>query len=184
MFPLDSKIQKAFCQVYWPTNDLSDISRSRRLNILASILMDRMREKVREEIGEAYSPVSKSKPSPTFTNYGYLYASLSCKPDQAENLSEVILDIGEILAKDGITEDELVRAKKPLLSGLEVWLKNNQYWLIKVLGNCQENSERLDWTRNIESDIASINKGEIESYAKKYLQRDKGVVVLVIPDKE
>ena len=46
-----SASDKAMLTVAWPTDDFWDISRTRRLSVLASVLDDRLRMQVREELG-------------------------------------------------------------------------------------------------------------------------------------
>ncbi|MCB1062471.1 MAG: insulinase family protein, partial [Verrucomicrobiae bacterium] len=55
-FTFETTIPKAMALVYWPTLDIFDIEKTRRIGMLGSILDDRLRLKIREELGDAYSP--------------------------------------------------------------------------------------------------------------------------------
>ena len=76
-FIFESEIPKGMVGVYWPTQDIWDISRTRRLSVLGAVFADRLRSKVREELGEAYSPYARHIPSDTYEEYGYLMSVIT-----------------------------------------------------------------------------------------------------------
>ena len=181
VFDVETAIPKAMPLVYWPTVDIWDIKRTRRLSVLALVLDDRLRKKVREELGDAYSPFAHNLPSDAFKNYGYMFASVTAKPDQAEMLIDVVKEIGIGLSKGSITEDELERAKKPQINKIEEYRRTNRYWMNSVLQSSQEYPERLDWARNFILDYQAIQLDEVNELAKKYLTGDKALTVLIKP---
>ena len=65
---------RASSRVYWPTSDGMDVHRARRLGMLAEILTDRLRVKIREQMGSTYSPQVASSASDFLPGYGYLAA--------------------------------------------------------------------------------------------------------------
>ncbi len=178
-----SEIPKAIVQITWPTDDYKNIYRTRRLNLLADVMMDRLRIKIREQLGGAYSPEAFSLPSNTFTHYGQMTAQCLVAPEQATLIAETIRSISYDLSTKGVTEDELKRAKQPLLTSIKESVRTNPYWLMSVLANCQEMPERLEWCRTRQSDIESATKAEIDSLAKRYLSPDKAFQVIVRPVK-
>jgi zinc protease len=181
-FRFETEIPKAIATVYWPTNDMSDIQRTRRLSLLGSILDDRLRIKVREELGETYSPACYHVASDTFTGYGYMTAMIQVKTEQAEKIGSLVKEIADELAAGNITDDEFERAKKPQVSQLEQMRRDNRYWSQNVVRNSQEHPERLDWARSLMDDYTSITKEECAELARTYLGKDKAVVVRVIPE--
>ncbi|MCF6312336.1 MAG: insulinase family protein, partial [Verrucomicrobiales bacterium] len=182
VFTLKTAIPKAMPLVYWPTEDIWDIKRTRRLSVLSLVLDDRLRKKVREELGDAYSPFAHNLPSDAFKGYGYLFASVTAKPEQAEMLVGVVKEIGKGLAEGSVTEDELERAKKPQINQIEEYRRTNRYWMNSVLQSSQEFPQRLDWSRSFISDYQAIQLDEINELAKKYLGEDRSLSVLVEPE--
>lgn len=169
--------------VHWPTTDIYDIEKSRRLSMLSAILDDRLRVKVREELGDAYSPFAHNLPSDTWTDYGYLFASVTVAPDQAEAVTQVIAQIANDLASgESITEDELDRAKKPQVTSIEEMRRTNRYWMGSVLESSQEYPERLDWSRSFVDDYKNITVEEVNSLAKEYLSSDTMVAIVITPE--
>lgn len=182
-FKFKTEISRALALAYWPTTDMSDIRKTRRLSLLGSILDDRMRIKIREEMGDSYSPMAMHQPSDTFPGYGYMFAYITLKPEQMEKVGKIVEALGAELARDGsISEDEFERARKPQLSQIEQMRRDNGYWLARVLRNCQEQPQRLDWARSMLDDIKSIKKEDLEALAKEYLGGGKATVIGVIPE--
>ncbi|MEO6874232.1 MAG: insulinase family protein [Opitutaceae bacterium] len=180
-YAIDSEIPKGEVMVYWPTTDGFDVKRARRLNLLASVLNDRLRVKIREELGGTYSPSAGSAASDLFAGYGYIQAGCVVDPAQAGKISDVIVAIGDDLAKHGVTEDELSRARQPALTAIKESLRTNAYWGGSVLARAQEKPEVLDWARTRLADFSAITAAELTAYAKSYLGREHASRVTILP---
>jgi zinc protease len=182
-FTVPSEIPKGYVALYWPTTDSRDIRTVRRLSVLSEVFSDRLRLKIREELGDAYSPETSSGPSDTYRNYGLMTALIAVDPTKAKIVSDATLAIADDLATNGVTTDELERAKKPILTKLREAGRNNPYWLFGVLSSAQEFPQRLDWRRSIDSDFAAITKTEIDALAKKYLPAANAFRITSLPVK-
>ncbi|MGC4016062.1 MAG: insulinase family protein [Luteolibacter sp.] len=181
-FTFDSKIPTAVSITLWPTDGLrGHIKEARRLNILADIYGDRLREEIREKLGASYSPGAKANGSDALIDYGFLMGNATAKPEDVERLNGVMRDLADKLAKEGATADELDRAKKPVLASLEKTNRDNSYWLGTVLSQSQEDPTRLDSARERDKDYGSITLEEINALAKKYLGADKALSVGIKP---
>jgi zinc protease len=179
----ESKIPKGVVAVFWPTTDRrKDIKQSRRLNILASILDDKVMEKVREELGESYSPDVHSMMSDTFDLDGNVIAYLICDGKTAAKIGDIVTSIGTAVAQSGVTADQLERARKPLLTMMDTQMRNNAWWLKTIVSEAQSNPTRLDWARTITDDYKAITTEEISALAKQYLVTEKATVVRIIPE--
>lgn len=186
-FRVETKIPKAVVAIYWPTDDANKIHLSRRLNLLASVFTDRLRLKVREELGSAYNPGVGSSPSDTYTGYGLLNAQVTVDPAQAAKIADVVEQVAAELRAKGVTDDELLRAKQPILTALRESARTNGYWLGNVLGRAQEKPEVLDWCRTRFADFEAITKAEVDALAKEYLgdaRRCQFLVEPIAPEKE
>jgi zinc protease len=180
-FTVPTEIPKGFVALYWPTTDARDITLVRRLSVLAEILGDRLRVKIREELGDAYSPEAASAPSEAYRDYGFMSALVAVDPAKADAVIAAALALADDLAAHGVTEDELVRAKKPILTGIREAARSNAYWLQSVLGSAQEMPQRLDWRRSIERDFAAISKPELDEIAKRFLPSIRAFRVQSLP---
>ncbi len=184
-FGFDSKVDKGISIVGWRAEDNTkrDVKLLRRVSILSEILSDRMRVKLREELGDAYSPRASSDLSETYKNVGFIIAYSPGKPNDLDKVSEVIVELGDVLAREGATEDELNRALTPRIGMLAKTLRQNSYWLSNVVGQAQTRPDKLDWSRGRDADYKSISLAEINELAKKYLGKDRSLVAELAPNK-
>ncbi len=181
-FLIDSEIPKGVAAVYWPTGDIWDIGRTRRLSMLAAVFSDRLRVKIREELGEAYSPAAVSRPSDTFTDHGYFFAISVTDPKEVDNVARLVQKIASDLHGNGTNQDEIDRTLRPLLNGLKEWVRNNRYWLETVLSSSQEYPEKLDWALSMVEDYKSISVEDVNRVAKEYLVAENELKVYIVPD--
>lgn len=179
-YTVETEIPKGLVALFWPTTDARDVSRTRRLNLLASVLNDRLRVKVREEIGGAYDPGADSAPSDIYPGYGFMTASITVDPARAQPIADAAVALAADLSAHGVTEDELTRAREPMLTAVRESLRDNAYWLT-VLARAQEQPERLDWARTREADIKAVTTADLAALAKAYLDAGHVFRVTVLP---
>ena len=180
-YTIPTEIPKASIAVYWPTTDALEIHRTRRLQMLAAVLSDRLRVKVREELGDAYSPGAGSSPSDIYPGYGYISAGTTVEPAKAAKIIDVVIALAADLAEKGVTGDELERAKKPVLTSLRESARTNPYWLGNVLARAQERPEMLDWCRSRYADNEAITTADLDALAKQYLGTARASHVAILP---
>jgi len=180
-YTITSEIPKGNVMVYWPTTDGLEAPRARRLSMLASVLNDRLRVKIREELGGSYSPSAGSNASDTFPGYGYLQAGSVVEPAQAQQISDLIVTLGNDLAQNGVTEEELNRARQPALTAARESVRTNNYWGGTVLGRAQERPEVLEWARTRLPDLEAITAAELSALAKTYLGAARASRVTILP---
>lgn len=180
-YTIDSKLQKGLAVFYWPTTDGRDAHVSRRLNLLASVVTDRMRLRLREEMGGTYSPSARSIASDTFPGYGYVTSGIDVDPGSVEPIVRAVKALSAELARDGVSEDELTRAKRPALTAIRESARSNAYWLNSVVGRAQERPQGLDWARDREADVTGITKEEIDRFARAYLDPARLSHAIIVP---
>lgn len=180
-YAFESEIPKGVVRFFWPATDAFDVKVARRLRLLTDVLGDRLRVKIREEMGDTYSPGAGSDLSGTYPGYGYLVADATVAPEHAKPVADAIKSVAEALAKSGVTAEELVRAKQPILTALRDSARTNGYWLGPVLGSAQEYPEHLDWSRTRYSDNEGITAEELSGLAKEYLDPARAHEFIVLP---
>lgn len=180
-FRVDTEIPRGLIRTYWPTTDGIDAKRTRRLGLLGSIVSDRLRVTIREEVGAAYSPQAGSIESSISPGYGYILTHVEIDPTMVEKVTQLVLKIGDDLAANGVSEDELKRAREPILKGMEQSLRDNGYWLNSVLARAQEKPEVLDWARQRVADVSSITTAELSALARSYLKSERASRAIILP---
>lgn len=180
-FEFPSRIPSGFAAVYWPTADAWDMPRTRRLGLLARVFSDRMRERIREDMGEAYSAFAANQASDTYRDYGWMIGLVGVAPDMAGEVADAIVEIAGELHGGDIDEEQLQRALRPTLTSLRASLRDNGYWLNSVLSGSQEFPQRLDWARTRLDDFAAITVEDLRALARRYLDPAAALRVLVLP---
>ena len=182
-YTFESRIPTGTAIITWrgPWLAAESIKEIRRMGVLSSILSNRMREKIREELGEAYSPYAGFQPSDVFENLGYMLAVSPGKPQQAERVGKIIIEIADKLAREGATEDELQRALAPKISELKKTLRQNSYWLGTVMSQSQEQPYRLQWASERDKDYTNMKLDELNALAKQYLGKNNAFRFEIIP---
>jgi len=179
-YAVDTEIPKSLVGVYWPTADAMDVHRARRLAMLASVLSDRLRVKVREQMGSSYSPTAASSASDILPGYGYMAAIVITEPARAKQVQDVVVAVASDMAANGVAQDEVDRAKNPIMTQIRESERTNGYWLT-VLSRAQERPEVLDWARSRRFDFQSITKADIDALASAYLPAERASRVVIHP---
>ncbi|WP_167495659.1 M16 family metallopeptidase [Desulfosediminicola ganghwensis] len=176
---VNSQIDKSIVVVAWPTDDFWDINRTRRLNVLAGIFRERLRQVVREKLGATYSPVVFSAPSRVYTDYGRLQAEVVVAPGKENEIIKEITTIARELSTKPVPKEELDRVIEPYLTSLRDAVNSNPYWLRSVLANSTRHPEQLEWPASILTDFQGITTGDVESLAKQYLLPDAAATAVI-----
>lgn len=179
-----TRIDKAMVVVGFATDDLWDIGRTRRLNLLADIFSEKLRDVVREKLGAAYSPYAFNRPARAYPGHGLLQAVVTVAPDQAAMVRDQVLAIAADLAAGPIADDALIRAREPSLTRIRDHLRDNTYWLQTVLTGCREHPEQLDWAKTIAADYGAITVQQVGQLAQRYLKPENSATLLIVPGAE
>lgn len=172
-FFVPTEIPKAIVQLFWEATDSRDVDVARRLSLLGNVLGDRLRVKIREEMGDTYSPSAGISLSDTYDGYGHVVATATVAPDKTRIVADAMKAAAADLFAHGVTEEELVRAKQPALTAVRQSMRTNPYWLGNVLSSAQEQPERLDWARTRLSGVEAITAAELTALAQRYLNPAK-----------
>ncbi|HEU5284628.1 MAG TPA: insulinase family protein [Burkholderiales bacterium] len=180
-FPYDTNDPKALSAVYWPTTDFSKVSDVRRLFVLAKVLGNRVLERVRNVQGLTYTAQGDHAPSHAFPDYGFLYAIVDAPPDKARTLVSEIAALGAALYRDGVTEDELERARNPVVSELKRLLNTNSYLLSAIISGSQEQPDKLLRAATSLQEVSALTVADLNEVARKYLRPEAALPVVVVP---
>jgi zinc protease len=178
-----SNIPKALVVVAFPTEDFWDIRRTRRLNVIAELFSERLRRRIREKMGAAYSPDAFSHSYRAYKGYGMIQIHVLVDPHQTEVVVEAIHHIANAMADETPDADEFKRVLDPTLTYIKDLRQTNEYWLDNVLTGASRYPQQLDWSRTIDKDYASITAKEITALARRYLVWSNAAVVIIAPEK-
>lgn len=174
-------IPKALVVVAYPTADIWDIRRTRRLSLLADVFSERLREQIREKMGAAYGVQALNLPGRAYPGYGRMLVVLTVEVAQVAPLVAEIQRLADALSREGVQPDEFQRAINPSLVSIKDLVQDNRYWLATVLAGSRRHPEQLDWARTIQADHAAITAEELTALARQYLDSRSAAVVTAVP---
>lgn len=172
---------RAMALVFWPTRDDSEPYEVRKIELLRAILAARLNERLREEEGLTYSPSTESVFSRVSPDFGYIGVSVDVLPQNIERAFGSIDDVVAQIAKGGVTEDELERARRPILGQFRIDNEGNPYWSF-LAATAQSDPLLLAKHRLTMPAYQAVTTAEVTSLAGKYLQRERAYRVAVIPE--
>ena len=183
LFTCQSDLDKAAVYVLWPTESIWNIQHGRILDVIRDVLSDRLLQAIRQTQGDTYSPRVVSSQSELFKNRGSMGALLMIAPEKVDAISDQILKIADDMALKGITQAELDRAVKPIISSLEQLRRSNKFWL-GWIRNFQQYPEKQAWDLENEKPYLDLTLKDVNAIAKKYFQRKSAICVQVKPKNE
>ncbi|MDR0679346.1 MAG: insulinase family protein [Puniceicoccales bacterium] len=177
--PFDSEIPKGLVLVHWPTDDRWNIPQKRHLDLLASVLEDRLRVRVRKEAGDTYSPYAYQVSSAVFDHYGYICAAALVDVARIGEVARMIHRIGQELQKSGPTADEFLRISRPALTEVRELLRKNSYWLQSIDG-CQACPELLEYVRTVLPFYENVQMKDLDD-GRRFFNEDDAITITIRP---
>lgn len=172
---------QAYANVYWPTVDFSDVRRSRALSLLNAVIDLKLTDRLREREGLTYSASSSNVESDIYPGYGYFWIGINIEPQEADRVYAIIDEIVAAAASGEISEDEMLRARRPILESIDNVREDNGYWL-GVLSGSQEDPGQLDNARSLIEDYTAITREEIIALAGEYLRGETAYRMTIVAE--
>ena len=168
--------------MFFSNTDLEELE-THRLRAATSVLQSRLRDVLREELGGTYSVgVGYSDTSPQ-AGYGTTTVQFGSSPENADRLTNVVMEELEKLRKDGPSDTEIQVVKETEKRELETSVRQNGYWLnslqtMHLLGRDPRRIlQRVERTE-------SLSKENIHAALRKYFPQDRYTVVTLMPEAE
>ena len=172
---------QALLQWIWPTTDDKDHAEALRLQLLARIVRLELTDRLREELGQAYSPSAGSSNSRIYPGYGTFTISASVAADQVEPTGAALQGLIADLRKAPLDADVIERARKPVLEEYKNALKDLGGWM-GLAARAQSEPERIDRFLAVPQVVEAITPEDIHQMALKYLTPDGAVAFAVLPE--
>jgi zinc protease len=179
-YTVESERPAAIALVDYATTDGFDSPTRRALLFLARVVSDRLRLEIREKRGMSYSPNANTMASRVYPGYGELRLFAGCKPEDADAMVDAMVGVGEALAKDGVTDEEVGRLRPAFLAELRDQLRRNDFWA-NSLGELHAGRPALEDIRTLVPFYEKLTAAPLTELAKKYLKRDLASTAVVRP---
>ncbi len=171
---------QARANVYWPTFDDSDAERTRAMALLNAVFDLKLTERLREREGLTYSASNAASESDVYPDYGYLYVGADVRIETVDQTYAAINELAADLASGAISEDEILRARRPLLEQIENAMENNGAWM-SWLSQSWSHPGRLDRIRSLRGDYESVTRDRLIDLAATYLSPERSWRVTILP---
>ena len=169
--------------IAWPTTDFyADPRRSRTLGLLSDVLQLRLIAEIREKQGTTYSPSVGHNSSTTFRDYGYMSASIQAPPDKlAGFLADARRIAGELRDKP-VTADELDRARRPTVAGINRQRSSSNGWWLGNLSRVQSDPRAAPAIASQLADYDAATPADLQRLAREYLRDGRSYGIVVVPE--
>ncbi|WP_309629697.1 insulinase family protein [Brevundimonas sp.] len=165
--------EQALGYIAWPTTDsIGDETQSRKARILAAVMELRVTEEVREKQALAYSPGVGASSSDVYAGYGSISVTAQTTPENQARLFEAVDMIAASLRDTPITEDELTRARAPIIETLRRSQAGNEFWLGALEGVAADPAE-VEQITTLITDFEAVTPADVQAAARQYLVQDK-----------
>lgn len=172
--------EQALAYIAWPTTDaVADRTEARRASILSEVLNLRVLEEIRERQALAYSPGVGSSASDTFAGYGFISIRAETAAEKTTDFFAAVETIVASLRDAPPSEDELNRARLPVIESLRRSQAGNEYWLAQ-LGDVAARPEEVEQTLTHISDLEALTPADIQALARQYLTPDTAWRAVVV----
>ncbi|MHA7819013.1 MAG: M16 family metallopeptidase [Erythrobacter sp.] len=171
---------QALVRLIWPTTDDSDFTEAMTVSLLARIAQLELTDRLREELGQAYSPRASSSMSRTYPDYGTFMITASVDVAEVDATRAAIAELVSDLVSEPVEDDVLSRARQPLLESYENALKSLGGWM-NLADRAQSQTDRLErWFAGPDL-LKSLTAEDLQAAAQLYLVPGEAVEFVVLP---
>lgn len=169
-WPINPGLKQVALAYFWPVPTSPDAHTERRCHLVAGVLEERLRQRVREELGAAYSVTARFTTNEGFPSQNFIEAYAEVETSRADEADKIIRREVAAMQREGITADEFERTKQPFLAQRSVDLRHNGYWAFTVLAGAQDKPYKITAARDRTEDTASITQAEVQALIDRYLK--------------
>ena len=162
---------RAAARLIWPLYVATPERRREEyaLQLVASIFNERLRHRVRSELGKIYDPTVTTR-MPDHADQGLLIADLDCEPADVEALIAEARGVATSLIAGNITAEEIEAAKQPKLSAYATFEAKNAWWAEAMNGSARD-PQKVDELLEYRKLMSSISSEEVRGAAAKWMAR-------------
>ena len=163
----DTELDKTLVTHVFAVGNGQDKCRNRRLQVLTSIVREKLFNGIRAELGETYSPVVRLVTNSDYANAAILTAANSGVKGNRLKVHAAMSSLLYGLAQEnGITQNDFDCAIRPYITRTEKSLRNPAFWQ-GALAHLQSDPEQIHRLRNLMGDIRSITLQEVQALARE-----------------
>jgi zinc protease len=144
------------------------------LDLLSRVMREKIVDKIRRELGQTYTP-SVALSLERGGDIGVLGVVIETTPTDVRPVIQEMKALAANLAGGAITDDDLEKARLPLLASFAKERSYNGWWLNELDGSFSY-PDKLAFSRTRDQDVARISVEELRQEARRWLSRDPVIV--------
>lgn len=165
----------------WPVpGETQDTQVSRGLEILTEIINLRAFNTVRQKLGQAYDANARRDQSWAFKNFGYIAVSGSVATGNDAAFVIAVNGIIDDLKAKTVSQDELDRARKPLIEHWQNDQSDNQHW-VYTIPHVNDQSTIANVVYKTRDELNAVTPAMIRDLVQKYFVADRALHVKILP---
>ena len=158
----------------------ADSTVAERINTATTVLQTRLRDVLREELGQTYTvSVGLAQELPQ-KGGGYMRVSFGAAPENIQAMADRVLAEVKRLQSEGPAADLVESAKETARRGYETSLRENGYWL-RRLQTVQMFGTPVGEIMTRQSRIEAVTASSVQDVFKTYFPLDRYTVVTLVP---
>ncbi|MBO9581988.1 MAG: insulinase family protein [Sphingobium sp.] len=178
IFRHGGRADQAYYGLVWQLPDFfTDQKLSRTADVAAALIKARLVDTVREKLGLTYSPGVSAAASIELSGLGYLLIQTETPPDKFEAMRGAVLEAIANLVRDSIGDDELDRAKKPLIEATQKARETNAFWARNLSLLLREPRAR-DHVLNETKELGAVTSADVKALLTRYLSDKTPLTVI------
>lgn len=151
--------------------------------LLAEVLNDRLREKVREEMGASYSPTARYRSDATLGGYGFYLMTITTDRAHLDQVRAAAKAVANTLAAAALPPGTAEKARATALSGGDAARQQNRYWLRLIEQECLRGKPVSDWSAAQTAALRAATDDDLEAAAKALADAPAEIIVEETPTK-
>ena len=172
---------QGMANIYYPAGDGTDPERRAAVTLLEGVFRLKALDRFRERDGATYSPIVNAQLSEVFEDFGFIWVGLDVDVDDVPAMYAITDEIAEAMAAGDITEDELRRARQPILERIEESRERNPFW-VNALSRSQSEPERLEDIRTAAARYEAVSVDDLVALSGEILRPEAAYRVSILPE--
>lgn len=165
------------------TEDEADQRRLAARRLLATVLNDRMRDRVREEMGASYSPSVRYRYDPTSGGYGFYAATIKTDRAFVEPVKTAAVEVARTLAAAPLPPGTADRVRSTAITAAETQRQRNRYWQHVLEQEVLRGEPFAEWNARQIDALRAVSDADLEAAAAALAARPAEIVVAEKPAK-
>lgn len=176
------KDKKSMLNHYIFNNAKFDIDEAFYLNVLNEVINNKIIDTIREAMSAIYGGGLGGTLTKVPNEMYMIRSNLPCGPENVDKVDAAFWRIIEsVKKKDGITEADLAKARKPLIERNKTRIKTNPFW-IGILQDADKNGYSPERLLTYDERINAITPEKLIEMANKYYTRENVYTAILLPE--